>query len=221
MKKKRIIIAIVSVLAALILAAGIPLIVLAGRTAALKADVSYLKEDAQYGAKAEVNGVELVTQHVSCGYATIEMLSAFYGERVTEDDLSERNHGKITTSSTGGFLKEINRSVPQKTFQKKTYLKNDEMLKAIHDSLSEGNPVAIEWAAEYEGSWTLHFSVVVGLNIKGDTVTVLNPYGYTENLSVGEFLSRTSFKAYKNLPFFLAYGFAFGAFDKNTVFFAA
>ena len=203
------------------LAVGVPFIVLAARTSALQADCSYLKKDAQYRVKVEVSGVELVTQHVSCGYATIEMLSAFYGESVTEDELSQRNGGKITTASTSGFMQEISRSIPQKTFVKKTYLKHDEMLKAIHRALSQGNPVAIEWAAKYQGEWTLHFSVIVGLDIAEDTVSVLNPYGYTEHVSVEEFLSRTSFAAYEKLPAFLAFGFAFEAFDKNALFYAA
>ena len=219
--KKKIILSAVSVIAALILVVGIPFVVLAGRTAGVKTDYSYLKNDPVYGVKASVSGVELVTQHVSCGYATIEMLSSFYGAKITEDELSEKNGGKITTSSTSGFLKEISRTLPGKTFVKKTYLKNDELLKNAHDSLAKGDPVAIEWAAEYEGEWTLHFSVVVGLDIAGDKVTILNPYGYEENITVDEFIARTTFEAYENMPGFLAFGFAFGAFDKNAIFYAA
>lgn len=62
---------------------------------------------------------------------------------------------------------------------------------------------------------------VAGLDLAGDDVTVYNPYGYVENITVGEFLDRTSFNAYENMPLFLSFGFAFGAFDKNTVFYAA
>ena len=31
--------------------------------------------------------------------------------------------------------------------------------------LKNSNPVAIEWAAKYENEWTLHFSVVSGLDL--------------------------------------------------------
>ena len=95
------------------------------------------------------------------------------------------------------------------------------MLKEIHDSLKSNNPVAIEWAAKYEDEWTLHFSVVSGLDLVNDNVTIYNPYGYIENINVDEFISRTSFKAYKNIPLFLNFGFAFGAFGKNTIFYSA
>ena len=218
--KKKIAIIIVAVALAVIITLATPFIVLACRSSALKRDYSYLKTDKTYSVKAEVSGIELVTQHVSCGYATIEMLSSYYGKKVTEDELSDKNNGGISTASSGGFLKEINASIPGRTFIKREYLKDDELLKSIHDALSSGRPVAIEWAAEYKGEWTLHFSVVTGLDLAADTVTVYNPYGYIENITAQELLERTSFRAYEKMPLFLRFGFAFGAFDKNTVFYA-
>ena len=221
MKKKKIIIIVVSsVVASLALAVAIPFTVLGIKTAGLNADYAYLKEDASYRGKAEVAGLNLVTQHVSCGYASIEMISSYYGSPVTEDELDARN-GAISTASTDGFYQEINRSIPAKTFVKHTYLKNDQMLKEIYDSLKDNNPVAIEWAAKYDNEWTLHFSVVGGLDLKNDVVTVYNPYGYVENVTADEFISRTTFNAYDNMPLFLSFGFAFGAFHKNTIFYAA
>ena len=156
---------------------------------------AHLKDDTNYSTRVEVEGLELVTQHVSCGYASIEMISSFYGNRVTEDELDARN-GAVSTSSTGGFLEEINKCIHSKTFEEHTYLKNDELLKNIYDSLKNNNPVAIEWAAKYENEWTLHFSVVSGLDLSQDKVTVYNPYGYIENIGTEEFLSRTTFDAY-------------------------
>ena len=184
MKKKTKTIIIVSVsafVAALALAVAIPFTVLGVKTAGLKADTSYLKNDTNYSTRVEVKDLELVTQHVSCGYASIEMISSFYGNRVTEDELDARN-GAVSTASTGGFVEEINKCIPSKKFSERAYLKDDELLKGIHDSLKENNPVAIEWAAKYEDEWTLHFSVVSGLDLSNDKVTIYNPYGYIENL---------------------------------------
>ena len=93
------------------------------------------------------------------------------------------------------------------------------MLKEISIALTGERPVAIEWAAKYEDEWTLHFSLVTSIDIKNDNVTVYNPYGYIENIKVDEFISRTTFEAYKNMPLFLNFGFAFGAFEKNTIFY--
>ena len=147
------------------------------------------------------------------------MISTYYGNPVTEDELGARNK-VISTASTDGFLKEINKSIPSKSFVKRTYLKNNVLLKEIHDSLKKNNPVAIEWAAKYENDWTLHFSVVSGLDLENDNVIVYNPYGYIENVTTKEFISRTTFDAYKSMPLFLSFGFAFGAFHKNTIFYA-
>ena len=220
MKKKTLIITIsAGIVGALALVVAIPFTILGIRTVSIKTDHAYLKDDPTYSQKANVVGVELVKQHVSCGYATIEMLSSFYGEKVSEDDLDARNKHGVSTSSSDGFLNEINKSIPNKNFEAHKYLNNDVLLKEIHSSLKNGNPVALEWAALYEEEWTLHFSVVTGLDIANDNVTVNNPYGYIENITVDEFINRTTFEAYKSIPLFLNFGFAFGAFDKNTIFY--
>ena len=218
-KTKIIIVCISAFVLTLGLVIAIPFSVLGVKTSNLKADFSYLKEDTSYNEKVEIAGLELVKQHVSCGYASIEMISTYYENPVTEDDLDARN-GSISTASSKGFYKEISKSIPSKSFVERTYLKNDDLLKDIHESLKNNNPVAIEWAAKLEDEWTLHFSVVSGLHLKNNNVTVYNPYGYIENVTTEEFISRTTFKAYKNMPVFLNFGFAFGAFHKNTVFYA-
>ena len=92
------------------------------------------------------------------------------------------------------------------------------MIDKIYDNLSRGIPVPIEWAALYENKWTLHYSLVMGIDIPNDKIVVANPYGYYEELSIGDFIDRTSFEAYTNMPFYLRLAFAFGIFEKNTVF---
>lgn len=218
-KKKLILIIAIGVVSSLTLALAIPFSILGIRSAAIKSDYSYLKNDPIYSQKVEVEDIDLVTQHISCGYASIEMMSSYYGNKVSEDDLDARN-GSISTSTSKGFLKEINKSIPSKKFVMHSYLHHDILLKEICISLKANNPVAIEWAAKYKDEWTLHFSVVSALDISNDKVTVYNPYGYIENISLDEFVNRTSFKAYKNIPLFLNFGFAYGAFHKNTIFHA-
>ena len=218
-KKKLFLIIISSIIVSLSLAVAIPFIILGINTSKIKADYMYLKEDANYQDKVEINGLELVTQHVSCGYATIEMMSSYYGDKVSEDDLDGRNR-TISTSSSKGFLNGIKKSIPTKNFVMSDYLRSDELLKTIYEAIKNNNPVAIEWGAKYEGDWTLHFSVISALDIKNDSVTVYNPYGYIEDINLDEFLDRASFESYSNIPLFLNFGFAYGAFHKNTVFYS-
>ena len=219
-KKLKVTLIVVSALVGtLALTASIPLIVDAVKTNNLGADYSYLRNNADYKDKVEVTGLELVTQHVSCGYASIEMISGFYGNKVTEDDLDARNSA-VSTQTSQGFLDEINKSIPSHNFVKRSYLKNDVLLKEVHDVIKDNKPVALEWAAKYENEWTLHFSVVTSIDLGNDKVTIYNPYGYIENIEVKEFVDRTTFKAYKGMPLFYNYAFAFGLFDKNTIFYA-
>ncbi len=219
-KKTKVTLIVVSALVgALVLTASIPLIVDAVKTNNLNADYSYLRNDAKYKDKVEVTGLELVSQHVSCGYASIEMISSFYGNKVSEDDLDARNSA-VSTQTSKGFLDEINKSIPSHSFVKRSYLKHDVLLKEVHDAIKDNKPVALEWAAKYENEWTLHFSVVSAIDLANDKVTIYNPYGYIENIEVKEFVDRTSFKAYNNMPLFYNYAFAFGLFDKNTIFYS-
>ena len=219
-KKTKVTIIVVSALVgALVLTASIPLIVDSIKTNNLGADYSYLRNNADYKDKVEVTGVELVTQHVSCGYASIEMISSFYGNKVSEDDLEARNSA-VSTQTSQGFLDEINKSIPSHNFVKRSYLKHDIFLKEVHDAIKDNKPVALEWAAKYEDEWTLHFSVVSAIDLGNDKVTIYNPYGYIENIEIKEFVNRASFKAYTNMPLFYNYAFAFGLFDKNTIFYA-
>ena len=221
MKKKKLVLFIISgVIAALGLAVLIPFSVLGFKTASLEVDYSYLREDTSYNDKLEISGVNLKKQDVSCGYATIEMMSEYYGNKVDEIELSIRNEGAITTQSSNGFLNEINKTITTQTFVKRSFLKNDVLLKEIHDSIKNNNPVAIEWAAKMEEEWTLHFSLITGVDYRNDNITIYNPYGYIENINLNEFISRATFKAYEHLPLFLAFGFAYGAFEKNTIFYA-
>ena len=190
------------------------------RTSIMNKKYNYLREDEAFSQRVEVNNLDLVTQRISCGYATIEMLSDYYGNRVTEEEISDKNDGKITTSTTNGFLKEVNAVIKNQNFVSKAYVANDNLLKQIHKSLEKDNPVAIEWAAPLEETWTLHFSIVSAMDLANDEITVYNPYGLIETLDVDTFISRTSFKAFKKMPIYVSFGLAFAAFHKNTIFYA-
>ena len=112
MKKSKLILLISgSIVGALALAVAIPFAILGIRTASINNDYIYLKEDINYKDKVEVVGLDLKTQDISCGYATIEMMSEYYGNKVDEIELGKRNEGAITTSSSDGFLKEINKTI--------------------------------------------------------------------------------------------------------------
>ena len=95
------------------------------------------------------------------------------------------------------------------------YLKNTELIDKAYDSLSKGIPVPFEWAAKYKDEWTLHYSLIVGIDIPNNKIKIANPYGYFEEITIDEFINRTTFKSYDNMPLFLRFGFAF---NSETIF---
>ena len=211
--KKKLLICLFIILGITVLALVTPFIILGIRSNKINNDYKYLLlEDKLEVVKIE--DVPLIKQDISCGYAIIDMLSSFYGARVSEEELYNNNSGRITTSSTAGFVEEASKVLNKKCYAKK-YLKNDELLLAINHSLASGNPVAIEWAAKLDGSWTLHWSVITGMD--KELIYVNNPYGYKEELTYDEFTSRTTFKAFDHMPIGYQFGFAFGLFTKNTI----
>lgn len=194
-------------------ALAIPFSVLGIRSSVIDNDYSYLFEQGKI--QERKLEVPLVKQEISCGYAIIEMLSDFYGNRTAEAELYARNGNSVSTSSTGGFVAEINKTIDPMHFISKEYMKNDELLIEVNKSLLNGNPVAVEWAAKLGEEWTLHWSIVTGMSL--EKVFINNSYGYTEELSYSEFIARTTFKAFENMHIGYQFGFAFGLFSKNTI----
>ena len=214
---KRII--IVSAIIVVILAAviAVSLVLLQTRTNEINNDFSAVYTNEKYSEPVYIDGVDVIKQDVSCGYAVIEMFSSWCGKGITEESLYNE-YGRVVTSTGQSFCDEMNKQFPGYKTSIHKYLKNTELIDLVYDSLSSGVPVPFEWAAKYEGEWTLHYSLITGADIPADRITVANPYGYTEELTVSEFLSRTTYEAYENMPLFLRLGFAFGIFEKNTVF---
>lgn len=208
-----------SLIVAIGLILGIAFAVLAGKTNSINDGWSQIYTDEKYSAVVEMSGVEVITQEVSCGYAVIQMFSAWDGGNITEQSLFDR-YGKVVTSTGKSFCNEFNKQFPEYRTKIYKYLKNSELIDKVYKSLADGIPVPFEWAAKYNGEWTLHYSLVIGMDIPNDTVKIANPYGYIENLSVKDFLDRTSFRAYEKMPFYYQLAFAFGIFEKNTIFIA-
>ncbi len=187
------------------------------RTRLMQDDYSSIYDNEKYQTPIIIENVEVITQDISCGYAVIEMFSAWNGGDVTEESLYNQ-YGKVVTSTGNKFCQEMNKQFPEYKTEIHKYLKNTEFIDIMYDSLAAGMPVPFEWAALYGDQWTLHYSLIVGADIPNDKITVANSYGYYEEITVEELLSRTSFEAYEDMPLFMKMGFAIGLFEKNTIY---
>lgn len=188
------------------------------KTNNLKDDYSYIYEDPKYEEKYIIDDIELVNQEISCGYAVIEMFAKWDGKTdLTEKALFD-NYGGIVTSTGKSFEDEMNKQFNNYHTTMYKYLKNSIMLDKIYNSLKNNIPVPFEWAAKKDDKWTLHYSLIYGIDVKNDLIYILNPYGYKEELKFNEFLERTNYRAYEKMPFYYELAFAFGIFEKNTIF---
>ena len=188
------------------------------KTDSIQNDYSSIFTDVKYQTPVYVKGVDVIKQNVSCGYAVIEMFSKWQGKNITEESLYKEYNGTVVTSTGNDFCDEMNKQFIENETIMHAYLTNTQLIDEVYTSLNRSVPVPFEWAAENEGEWTLHYSLIIGMDIPNNKITVANPYGYYEEISVEEFLNRTSFNAYSNMPLFLKLGFAFGIFEKNTLF---
>ncbi len=215
---KRILIAILIIILVLTLISIISICISKSKTNNILDDYSSIYINKKYQDSILIDNVDVFKQEVSCGYAVIEMFAKWENNlELTEKTLYE-NYGKVVTSTGKSFEKEMNKQFPKYKTTMYKYLKSSELIDKVFNSLSSGIPVPFEWAAKYENEWTLHYSLIIGIDIPNDSITIANPYGYIEKINIKEFINRTSFESYENMPIYLKLGFAFGIFEKNTIF---
>ena len=129
MKKpvKVILISLISLIIALSLITGIAFTVLAIKTDRIDDDYSFVYSSEKYSSAVKAENVEVITQNVSCGYAVIQMFSAWNGGNITEESLYAE-YGKVVTSTGKSFCKEFNKQFPQYETKMYKYLKNSELI---------------------------------------------------------------------------------------------
>jgi hypothetical protein len=175
-----------------------------------------------YKTPVAVNGIEVIKQEISCGYACIELLARWQGKDISEDILFAQNDGKITTAMGNGFVNELNKQIPEFHTTKYFNLKNTELIDKVYTSLENHIPVPFEFAAPYTDGdssvWTLHFAIITALDIENDIITITNPYGYMETYTLNDFLQATRYDSYENMEFYFRLGFLVGIFTKNTIY---
>ena len=86
---------VVGILACII---AVALIMLQLRISAILNDISGIRDNEKYKTPVYVDGIEVITQDVSCGYAVIEMFAAWSGKNITEESLFSE-YGSVVTST--------------------------------------------------------------------------------------------------------------------------
>jgi hypothetical protein len=202
--------------------------------------VASMAHNIKYRTPVSVRGVPVIKQQASAGYAVIEMMSEYLGDgsvTITETGLLEANNNRNAASTNSAFLLELQRQFPEFEITQHKNLRNSEMIEKIYGSLANNMPVIFSYASKIEeiyvrqgdpGAplpdsdpdpvWTMHYGIIVEIDLPGDKITFNNPHGFTETYTVNNFLQATRFENYENMAFYLRIGFAVEIFSKNTIF---
>lgn len=191
--------------------------------------VASMPNNVKYKDSVRAYGVPVVTQKSNSGYACIEMLSVFLkgkSSAATEEMMLEANNAGNSVSTNSSLFTELQKQFPEYKVTRHKNLKNSELLDKIYDALSKRMPVIFSYAEKKAGDnskdteeiWTVHYGVVVLMNIPGDRIMFNNPYGNTETYTIEDFLKATRFEIYENMEFHLKLGFAMEIYAKNAIY---
>jgi hypothetical protein len=156
--------------------------------------------------KLENIAIKAQPDSTSCGITTVTVASNYFNNANYEvTDLIEK-YLSSKGSSSGGDMKEwLQQEMPGRTITYKAGVKNGEMLGDIHASLNNDNPVVIIFGAlnpYNEPYYDFHASVVYGIDLDSETKTIANSYGYSEEISLVDFLNKMSYTETGKYPFF-------------------
>lgn len=223
---KYMIIAIVVFLIICIVAAGIFLGVMSVKNSSkyeqINNDFQSVYSDEKYQEPQIVQDVPLVTQKISAGYAIIEMLAKWQGlDNLDEESLYAQNDNKQVTTLGAGLEVELTEQLPDLKITRYKNLTNTEMIDKLYTSLAQGMPVPVELADYDKNSedkkTALHYILVTAIDVPGDKITALNPFGYEEEYTITRFLELTRYEDYPSMPILYRFGFAVDLINKNSL----
>jgi hypothetical protein len=145
--------------------------------------------------KIELNGISVKEQpdSTTCGITIVTVMSNYFNCTDYEvSDLLNKHNSKGTTDAAELLQLEL----PGREVNFISNVTNDKMIRDIHASLSRGNPIAVYFGAPNPYNkpyFDSHGSVIYGINLDSKTITIANSYGFSEEISLVDFLNRMSY----------------------------
>lgn len=145
--KRKAVLKRIGIIAAVVVAIIICIIVVAqvvlqSRTSAILNDISGIRDNEKYKTPVYIDGIEVIKQDVSCGYAVIEMFAAWSGKKITEESLFDE-YGSVVTSTGDSFCAEMNKRFSEYTTTIHKYLPNTELIDKISRQPCKRNARAV------------------------------------------------------------------------------
>jgi len=156
-----------------------------------------------------------------CGISSVTIMSNYYNSTNYEvnDLIKRRNAHK--GASFDDTKKWLQLELPGKNIIFEINIKDEDMIRDIHASLNNNNPVLIFFGAQNPFNkpfYDFHASVVYGIDLDNKTITIANTYGYIEKTSLVDFLNRMSFIEIDKYPLVQQVSLIRKSMDKNSYF---
>jgi hypothetical protein len=172
--------------------------------------------------KVSVSGVALYTQPdgFTCGVTSISIVASFLQQKDIPPEALIEKYDLEAGMQADLFTEILKSELPAYNIEYKQNLSNTDLILSIHDQLLNSIPVPIFFGAAnpYNEPYNdFHASVVTGLDLVTRQVTILNAYGYIEEISLDEFLNRMSYRPTRDYPLIQKAVLRLGLMDKNCI----
>jgi len=171
----------------------------------------------------EISNVSIKKQPdaYTCGITSVAVMSNYFnGTNYEVNDLITKY--KASNGSTIDDMKKwLAGELPGKNIVYKSNGSNEDMIRNIHTSLYNNNPVVILFGSPNPYNkpyYDFHGSVVYGINLDSQTITIANSYGYREETSLVDFLNRTLYTQLDKYPSVQQFQIRRNRMDRNAYF---
>jgi len=171
----------------------------------------------------ELNDIAIKTQPdaYTCGITTVTVMSNYCnGTDYEVSDLINK-YNASNGSTVNDIKKWLKGELPEKSIVYESNGSNESMMRNIHDSLSNNHPVAILFGSPNPYNkpyYDFHGSVVYGMNLDSQTITIANSYGYREETSLVDFLNRMLYTELDKYPSVQQFQIRRNRMDRNAYF---
>jgi hypothetical protein len=186
-------------------------------------DVSYLEPGLKTVSPQEVHvdGVKLISQPdpYTCGETTICVIDSFCQSKDISPKTLIDKYTLTGGMSTDKFAQVLSAELPDYTVTYRHNLDDMALLQGIHDQLGRGLPVPVFFGAANPYNkpyYDFHASVVTGLDLEKQQVSILNVYGYEEQITLTDFFNRMGYRGTGDYPFVQKAVIKLGLMEKNS-----
>jgi len=172
----------------------------------------------------ELDNIKIKAQPYNgvCGITSVTVVSNYFNNTDYEaNDLIQKYNATSGGSNNDDMKKWLQGEMPEKKIVNKSNETNKDMIRDIHTSLYDNNPIVVSFGAPNpynEPYYDFHSSVVFGINLDNETIIIANSYGYREEISLVDFLNRMSFTEIEKYPTVQQFSLKRNRMDKNDYF---